>query len=325
MLLVCRAWRSGKGRKPPTKVVNLARNPSAPADALSVARAIENDTVTSQGYGTVQGVDSSRIEVGDWGAVQFFSPYLCQRFSELARGELFPTVTLGDVAAIGPAGQRIREAFRRTSIPDVEGRMALWQHDTAVTQSMLAKPDTHISSVSQYAHRADNYWEQRSRLLMPTHLNLPTIRATTVRLNTPVVGSLWVPCNVKAGRGSVPDWEKALCVFLNSSIGIMSLLGDRTNKKPTYPNLSLDDLRKLLVPDFTSIGEGAIKTLTVAYDALAEDVLLSLPRMDADPVRRDLDDVVCAALALDAELVSAVRRQLAAEPSVTGKRYSMPS
>ena len=323
MLLVCRAWRSGRGQKPPTRVVNLARNPSAPADALSVARAIENDTVTSQGYGTVQEVDSSRIEAGDYGAVQFFSPYLCERFLELTQGELFPTVTLGDIAEVGPLGRRIRDSFTRSSVPDAEGRSALWQHDTTVTQSMLGKPDTYIVAKPDKSHLADSYWEQRSRLLMPTHLNLPTIRATTVRLNTPVVGSLWVPCNVKAGRGSVPDWEKALCVFLNSSIGIMSLLGDRTNKKPTYPNLSLDDLRKLLLPDFTSIGEGAIETLTVTYDALAEDVLLSLPRMDADPVRRDMDDAVCAALGLDVELVSTVRRQLAVEPSVTGKRYSL--
>ena len=321
MLLLCRAWRPGKGRKPPTKVVNLARNPSTPADAISVAWAIENDTVTSQGYGTVQEVDSSRIEAGDWGAVQFFSPYLCERFSELARGGLFPTVKLGDVAAIGPAGQRIREAFRRASMPDAEGRNALWQHDTAATQTMLGKPDTHIVAVPQYAHRADRYWEQRSRLLMPTHLNLPTIRVTTVRLSTPAVGSLWVPCNVKAGRGSNPDWEKALCVFLNSSIGIMSLLGDRTNKKPTYPNLSLDDLRKLVVPDFANLSEDVVRRLSVTYDALAEETLLPLPQMSLDPVRRDLDSVVCATLRLDIELVARIRSQLAAEPSVTGNRY----
>ena len=61
----------------------------------------------------------------------------------------------------------------------------------------------------------------------------------------------------------------------------------------------------------------------MTYDALAEDVLLSLPRMDADPVRRDMDDAVCKALGLDVELVSTVRRQLAVEPSVTGKRYSL--
>ena len=237
---------------------------------------------------------------------------------------MFPTVTLGDVAEVGPLGRRIRDAFTRSSVPDAEGRSALWQHDTTVTQSILGKPDTYIVVKPDKSHLADSYWEQRSRLLMPTHLNLPTIRATTVRLNTPVVGSLWVPCNVKSGAGSVPELEKALCVFLNSSIGIMSLLGDRTNKKPTYPNLSLDDLRKLLVPDFSSTAAGAIKTLTASYDVLAEDVLLPLPRMDADPVRRDMDDAVCTALGLDAELVSIVRRQLAAEPSVTGKRYAGP-
>ena len=322
MLLVCRAWGSGRGPKPPTKVVNLARNPATPTDAISTAWAIGNDTVTSHGYGTVQEIDSTRIEVGDWGAVQFFSPYLCERFSELARGELFPTVTLGDVAEVGPLGRRIRDAFTRSSVPDSQGRSALWQHDTTVTQSMLARPDTHILAKPDKAHLADSYWEQRSRMLLPTHLNLPTIRVTTVRLDAPALGSL---------SGSLAifelildlsgDWEKALCMYLNSSVGIMSLLGDRTNKKPTYPNLSLDDLRKLIVPDFGAIGKDAVQKLSAVYDALAEETLLPLPQMDSDTVRRDLDDAICAALGLDSELVSTIRRQLAAEPSVTGKRY----
>lgn len=50
--------------------------------------------------------------------------------------------------------------------------------------------------------------------------------------------------------------------------------------------------------------------------------MLPLPRMDADPVRRALDDAVCAALGVDGERVAAIRRSLAAEPSVTGKRYA---
>ena len=321
MLLVCRAWRPAKGQKPPTKVVNLAQNPSTPSDAISTAWAIENGTVTSQGYGTVQEVDSSRIEAGGWGAVQFFSPYLCQRFSELARGSMFPAVALGDIAAIGPAGQRIREAFRRTSMPDAEGRIALWQHDTAVTQSMLAKPDTHIVSVPKYAHRADNYWAQRSRLLLPTHLRLNTIRVVTVRLENPVASSLWVPCRPSVPENALPIWEKALGVFLNSSIGVLALLGDRTNKIPTRPNLSLDDLRRLIVPDFANLSENVVRRLSTAYDELAEATLLPLPQMNADPIRQELDAVVCATLDLDPELVSTIRGQLASEPSVTGDRY----
>ena len=71
--------------------------------------------------------------------------------------------------------------------------MALWQHDTDVTQSMFARPDSHVVSKLKYRKRADKYWGQRSRLLLPTHLNLPTIMAVAVRLSVSSLG-------VKGGR-----------------------------------------------------------------------------------------------------------------------------
>ena len=120
------------------------------------------------------------------------------------------------------------------------------------------------------------------------------------------------------------DLEKALCVFLNSSIGILSILGDRTNKKPTYPNMSLADLRNLIVPDFTALSDEAIQTLASAYDAHADKVLLPLPQMDACQTRRALDAAVCAALSIDPETTATIRRQLSAEPSITGNRYGAP-
>ena len=322
MLLICRRWPDSDKPKPPTRIVNLAVNPPTPSDAISVAWAVENGRVEGQGYGTVQEWPESRIAVGDWGAVQFLSPYLCERFSELARGDLFRSTALGEIAKVGPAGQRIREAYRRSSMPDAQGRMALWQHDTNVTQTMSARPDTHIAAKPQYAHRADRYWEQRSRLLLPTHLRLTTARATTVRLDTPVVGSLWVPCNIDLPPHLVEEREKALCLFLNSSVGILSLLGDRTNKSPSYPNLSIDDLRKLTVPDFTATGESAIQTLATTYDSLADRTLLPLSRMDSCETRRALDAAICAALDIDPETVHTILRSLAAEPSITGKRYA---
>ena len=321
MLLICRRWPDSDKPKPPTRVVNLAVNPPTPSDAISVAWAIENGRVEGQGYGTVQRWPERRIAAADWGAVQFLSPYLCKKFSELASGDLFRSTPLGEVAKVGPAGQRIREAYRKTSMPDAQGRMALWQHDTNVTQTISVRPDTQIAAKPQYAHRADRYWEQRSRILLPTHLNLPTVRATTVRLDTPVVGSLWVPCNIDVPSHLIAEREKALCVFLNSSIGILSLLGDRTNKKPTYPNLSIDDLRKLTVPDFTAIGKSAIQTLATAYDSLADCTLLPLSQLDSCDTRLALDAAICSTLEIDPETVHTIRRSLAAEPSVTGKRY----
>ena len=321
MLLVCRRWADSGGPKPPTRVVNLAVNPANPADAISVARAIQNDTVQSDGWGTVQEWPLERVAVGDWGAVQFLSPYLSEQFSRLANGDLFPGTALGRIAEVGPAGQRIREAYQRTAMPDSGGRMALWQHDTTIIMSMAARPDTHIAVKSRYASRADRYWGQRSRLLLPTRLNLPTARVVNALLGVPVVESAWVPCNINAGRYPLETLEKALCAFMNSSVGVLAILGDRTNRKPTYPNLSLDDLRKLVVPDFEAIGEDALNRLASTYDMYAEDVLLPLPRMDSCETRRALDDAVCAALGMDEELVATIRRQLAAEPSVRGERF----
>ena len=114
-------------------------------------------------------------------------------------------------------------------------------------------------------------------------------------------------------------------MFLNSSVGILSMLGDRTNKKPTYPNLSLSDMRKLTVPDFPAIGESGVQTLAAAYDSLADQPLRPLPQMDSCNTRLALDSAVCAALDIDLETVHTIPRSLAAEPSVTGKRYAVDS
>ncbi len=322
MLLVCRRWPSAKGLKPQTKVVNLARNPATPAEAISVVWAIENGTVVSQGYGTVQEWPARRIAAGDWGAVQFLSPYLCEEFVALKEGQLYLSTALDDIADIGPAGQRIRDAYTKSAMPDAQGRVALWQHDTEITQSMAAKVDTHINAKPGKANLAESYWQQRSTLLLPMRARLNTVRALGIRINVPAVGSAWTPCRISITGMDVQATEKAVCVFLNSTIGVLALAGNRTNKEISYTRFSIDDLRKLVVPDFAAIGNDAAEKLAAAYDAHATDVLLPLPQMDADPVRRALDAAVCEALGLDGERVETIRRNLAAEPSVTGKRYS---
>ncbi len=237
MLVICRRWPAGKGAKPPTRVVNLAVNPATPAEAISVAWAVENGTVSNQGYGTLQEWPESRIAAGDWGAVQFLSQYLCEKFVALRDGGLSQSVALGNIANVGPAGQRIRDAFTRSAMPDAQGRVALWQHDTEVTQSMAAKWDTHIVAKPPKAHLADSYWRQRGTLMLPQRMRLNTVRTLCAKLDTPALGSLWAPCRFTIVEPSKEVLEKALCVYLNSSIGILALLGNRTNKIPSYPAL----------------------------------------------------------------------------------------
>ena len=270
----------------------------------------------------------SASRIAEWGLGSCAVPIsisLSTSSSSLKEGRLFDVVPLSSIADVGPAGQRIRDAFVKSSLPDAEAREALWQHDSEVTQSMSAKPDTHITAKPANVHLAKKYWEQRGRLLLPARVRLNTVSTLAVRLNNPVVGSAWVPCRLSLGENVAELTEKALCVYLNSTIGILALLGSRSIRIPSYSQFSLDDLRKLIVPGFDEKESESLRLLSEAYDSNSEASLLPLQQMDSCNTRRALDDAVCAALGLDAELVSTVRRQLAAEPSVTGKRYAMPS
>lgn len=321
-LLICRQWPETERPKPATIVANLAANPASPSAAIAVTYAIKKGTLEEQRIGTVQLWPQSRIAAGDWGAVQFLSPYLCEIFVSLKGSEFFPSIALGRIADIGPEGRRVREAFKKSAMPSAAGRVALWRHDTEKTQSMAASWDTHISAKATKAHLASKYWEQRSTFLLPHRFRLNTVKSVAVRLEAPVVGSAWTQCRLAERGTGVKTLEKAYCVFLNSSFGILALLGNRTNKVPSYPQFSLDDLRKLRVPDFSAIGPDAVSVLDAAYVAHAHDILLPLPQMNQCPVRHALDQAVTKALDLNWELVPNIRRTLTEEPSVTGQRYA---
>ena len=174
VLVICRRW-SGSGPKPPTRVVNLARNPATPIEALDTAARIERADKTggkdSHDF-TVQWVGSDRIKRGDWSAVNFLSPFLMEAYRTLSEANpaSVPNVPLSDLADIGPAGQRIRDAFTHSDMPTKLGRRALWHHKTDVTQSMRAETDVYIEPKSSRRHLADKYWEQRSQMLLPHRL-----------------------------------------------------------------------------------------------------------------------------------------------------------
>ena len=322
MLLICRRWADWRKPKPPTRVINLALNPETPAQAAAVGWAIEEGNVEKINYGTVQQWPESRIREGNWGAVQFLSPYLCEKFDSLRAGRLFQSVALGEVSVIGPDGAGARTSFNRSSLPSVDAMTALWDHKTDVTQSMAAETDTYITAKPGKEKQAQNLWKRRGRLLLPMRVRLNTVRTLGVRVEHPALGSAWTPCKPRVPESDAEMMEKALCVYLNSSVGALALLGDRSNKALSYPRFSMDDLKKIPAPDFAAI-DGAAARLAKAYDAHAKDALLPLPRMNDCRTRRALDRAVADALGLEAEAVSTIRRSFVEEPSVTGRRYDV--
>ncbi len=313
VLIVGRRWNSEEV-KPPTQFVNLAVNPNSGIDAQRLAQRLASGTT---GDFTIQSVEAERVARGDWNAVNFFSPFLVGAYRSLAEDESIVLTSMSDIATVGPAGQRIRDAYTKSDTPTASGRRALWEHKTDITQSMRGETDKYIEPKQDKKSLADKYWQQRSRLLLPHRLWLPLARVCAVTLDQPTVGSIWTPCRPKRKSEAT---AKALAVYLNSTVGVLSLLGGRDNRKPSYPQFSLDTLRSLRVPNFHKLS-AARDVLAAKCDSLCDDVLLPLPQMNEDPVRKQLDDAVTSALDLDAEWVAQVRQALAEEPSVTNRRF----
>ena len=320
VLLICRRWKSA-GPKPPTRVVNLARNPATPLEALDTAARIERAGEThgqvSHDF-TIQLVDSVRIERGDWFAVNFLSPFLVEAYRKLSEANpgTVPSVPLSDIADVGPEGRRIRDSYTTSDMPTQSGRRALWYHKTNVTQSMRAQTDVYIEPKESKRHLADSYWEQRSQMLLPHRLRLNVARVAAVMLRERAVGSIWTPC-----LPHDPDMAKAVCLYLNSTPGLLSLLGARDNRVPSYPSFSLDTLRSLPVPNFAALGAAERDLLSSWFGWLQNETLQPFPQMHEDPVRQQIDDAVVKALGLDPEWVATMRRELAREPSVTDRGH----
>ena len=316
VLLICRRW-SDDEPKPPTLVFNLARNPATPLESLDTAARIQRVSETGEQVSrdfTVQEVDAQRIARGDWATVNFLSPFLTSAYRRLSEENptKVATVPLSRLAAVGPAGQRIRDAYTNSNMPTASGRRALWHHKTKITQSMAGETDVYIEPKPSKATMADGYWEQRSRLLLPHRLRLNLARVAAVMLPDAAVGSIWTPC-----RPHDSGIAKALCLYLNSTPGLLSLLGERDNRAPSYPSFSLDTLRSVPVPDFTALGEAEREMLSGWFDWLQHETLQPFPLIADDPVRAQIDDAIIEALALDAEWVATIRRELSREPSVT--------
>ena len=316
VLVVGRRWNSLEELRPPVRVVNLAKNPTNHEEAIATAEAILNDKAAELGYGTVQDVGPDEVEAGDWGRLRFLSPHLYELHSALMSGHVFSTTRLGKMASIGPSGRAVRDAFILSTAYDSEEAGALWRHDSNSQRSILATPDTHIVPKRDRYEAARKYWDRRTNLLFSVNLHLTQNRVVAVWLEEPTIGSRWINCRVEEPAF---DYDRALCVFLNSSIGILAILGTCTgSERLDRPNVTLTNLRRLPVPDAP---QSVTKALVDGFDSLCRRELMPLAVLDHCPTRMALDEVVTSALGISPETVVRIRQLLAKEPSVTGVRH----
>ena len=319
MLVIARHWQPDEDReKAETVFVKILRKPPTPALARDMGESILRGDRRPD-YDMTRW-PQQRMQEGDWFPTQFVRDECVAAFESVSGGEWFPSANNLFAGQLGPAGQGIRGAFDKsdTSAP----QHALWHHKTDVQKTMQSKPDSYIKPKKGKESLAERYWGQRQPVMLPTRLSVPNTRVTSVYCATPTVGSAFVPYRPAAGPHDQDLVNKAVVAYLNSSMGIVAMLGVTSNKKIVYPNWSVDDHYQIPMPYWSRLSGAAVSGLAAAYDGLCAAELGELRTLLSDDTRRRLDAAVAGALGIPAAALERTRVALASEPAITGKTYT---
>ena len=133
-----------------------------------------------------------------------------------------------------------------------------------------------------------------------------------MRSKASVLSNVWWPVRVEDVAV-----EKALAIWLNSTLGLLTILAQRTSTRAGWVATKKADLEELPVLDHRRLASAQIQRLSDLFDRLAEAEFERLPRMAECPARRALDDGVSEILGLPD--LATLRDLLASEPVVSGR------
>ena len=332
---------AGKGKRL-VMCVNLWQQPSTAVESLSLARSLSvgrtPDLVTGQGamqleigqkkLGEAVSVPWPAMSDSSWGfAVAFAQAELLRAFYHLGRGHIYlprkglrGEVRLASLGQLGELGYDCRDihdgfgsAIGTTAYP------AFWSHSTGSVFAIQQSPNRHLEPLTKakpgrHLKRATDLWRKAGRLLIAERVRLNTARVVSVRLTEPVLSNVWWTFLPNAAMFDADQGEKALALWLNSTLGILMLLGQREETAGAWVKFKKPVLGSMPVLDVRAISEGSLARLATAYDRLATQGLASLPGMEADGTRIAIDEALADALGLPD--FGILRQMLAREPIV---------
>ena len=303
-LLICRRRDRSVRTAPPTEFVSLRRMPATAREALDAADAIAAGNET---WGSRTFWSADRVEAGDWTPVQWYDGSLAEAVRQVEDSPGLEPLSARH--AVGPAGQRIQDAFRRCD-PLAPGAVpGFHSASSQVRRTMSGHNDVWYAAKLEKTRLAEKYLARRSQLLLPMRFRTTNGRLTAVWTPTPSFG-WWVPVEISDERTGT-----ALAAWCNST-PVRLMLMNRRARTLTYPVWQLEHLREIRIPKPDSPAWDALAT---AYTEACQLELLPMRQAEECQARRVIDQAAMLALDADDALLAAWRQKLSREPTVSNE------
>ena len=324
-VLVIARKREGTDEEERVNCVNLWKQPRNAVEALSVARALLKSHLPDmqKGPGTLEIVPNEE-KLGEALSVPwiwlrghlwsfpcaFAQTELVRALFHLLEGKLYlpgkglfpkrgriPLCTLQDLGELGFDRRDIHDGFMLARSPT--SYPAFWGHDAEAVLSMAQSPNAYLNPRVRAARGrplrcASDLWQRAGQILIAERLRLNTRRLAAVFVEQKVLSNVWWPL----ATGIAEEKQKALVLWLNSTPGLLILLGHREETEGAFVGFKKPVLERMPVLDVRNISKHVLQTLVQAFDQLANESLLSFPEMDHDAIRAAIDEAVADALGL---------------------------
>ena len=340
LLIATRRPRNGHHSLGRTTFANLWQNPNGVLEAHRMAQAIATATpakledrgtalleVDGQHVGEVVSIPESKLAGKQWSGVQFARADVTRSaFSLLHEGKVWvpgandsarvSLCNLRELGQIGPDIRDVRDGFQPTD--SITAYPMVANHDTEQRTRISTEPDKYLAPLAKphpgrRLKPVDQLWPKSGQLLVGARFWLNTARVVAMRSGTNVLASMWWPV-----RSEERTSEKVLAAWLNSSLGLLTLLAIRNTTRGSWVQIKKADLQDMPVLDVRDLSLAQIRRLSALFDELAKSEFEPLPAMAYCPARQTLDDGLSEILGLPD--LGTLRELLASEPVVSNRR-----
>ena len=303
--------------------VNLWRNPSTSAESLGVADAISRTRPADIGddhevghgvsslmvgdrkYGEMLAIPNSEVSDKPWIGCAFAQTELVRAAWYLwsegillpGAGEIVPVklTQLGKVVALGPDRRDIYDGFERTSSPS--NYPALWSHNANEMTSVSAATNTFLLPRAKPApgrpeRPVELLWPKAGQIMIAERMRLNSQRTPAVRLQEKALSNVWWPARLKAQdceEKTLRQREKALVLWLNSSLGILLLIASRVPTEGAWVSFKKPTLEEVPVFDILALQKSDLGELEKTFDEVSSLELRPLAEIATDHVRARID------------------------------------
>ena len=311
LLIATRRPANGDGAEHRTTFVNLWQNPKGVLDAHLITDAVNTteaarieDTgtalleVDSKHVGEVFSIPESKIKDKQWIGAQFARADVVRSALRLSEdGEVWipgevevgsvPMCRMDEIGEIGPDRRDLWDGFERTD--SVTAYPMVENHDTEKRRSLRVELDKYLAPLvtprsGRNLKSSDQLWPKAGRVLVAERLRLDTVRVVAMWTPEKVLSNVWWPINLEE-----PTFEKILALWLNSSLGISTILAHRTSTEGGWVAQKKADLERLQILDPRRLTRTQFKDLSDLFDELADAEFDRLPGMAQCPARMALD------------------------------------